>query len=81
MTMDRKKACDEYLKLHEFDRYGALHIIVDDYNFEDHWLIPTIAKLAIDLISCDSPDIRRQLFFVVDLMKLPMPEGWDGEDD
>lgn len=75
--MDRKQACDQYLELNPFDRYGSLHHIVDDYNFEDHWLLKGIAHLSVDLVSTDSPDLRRQLYFLVDLLKLPFPDGWE----
>ena len=79
--MDRRQACDEYTDQYPSeDFHPDVHIIVSDYNFEDHWIIGAIAHIAVDLCrDNDAEDKRRRLYFLVDLLRLPMPEGWDEE--
>jgi hypothetical protein len=81
--MDRQQACIEYQQKHPeayFDH--DLHIIVEDWNLGDHWIIRAIQRIAVGMIGgIDNEYERNKLYFLVDLLKLPMPEGWDEEQE
>lgn len=81
--MDRKELCHKYLEQYPEDAYDILiHHIISDYNFEDHWVFGAIANIARILEDDDSDvEYRRQFDFLVKLLTLPLPEGWDDEDD
>jgi hypothetical protein len=92
VTLDRTQLCDAYLEQYPKDEFNHdIHHIVSDYNFEDGWLLKAIANSAIELRVCDADlrpwpsdaieDMRRRLFFLVELLKAPMPLEWDEDDE
>lgn len=80
--LDRKQACDAYTEAFPADEWDMdIHIIVGDYNFDDHWLFGAVEKLAHKLKDDEgNQDLRRRFFLLVDLLGLPLPEGWDDDD-
>lgn len=80
--VDRKQACDEYSDQYEDDEWDEdLHIIVGDYNFEDRCIFGAISSLSLKLQKDrENEDLRRRFDFLVELLTLPMPDGWDDED-
>lgn len=82
MRLDRKQACDDYCERYPDDEWdGDIHFIVSDYNFADHWIFGAIAEIANKLKDDDeNQDLRRRFIFMINLLLLPMPEGWNDDD-
>lgn len=81
--IDRKEAVDAYAAQYPDDCWDYdLHIIVEDYNFEDHWLFGGIASIAAKLKEDEeNADLRRRFHLLVNLLALPMPEGWEDDEN
>lgn len=80
--MDRIDACQHYIVDNPEDQYDILiHHIVDDYNIEDYWIFEAISNIAKHLSDNESDiKLRRQLDFLVSLLTLPLPDGWDDDE-
>lgn len=80
--LDRKQACEAYTGAYPDDEWDTdIHHIVSDYNFDDHWLFGAISALAGKLKDDDeNADLRRRMYFLVDLLGLPFPPHWDDDN-
>ena len=87
--MDRVQACNKYLEEHPEDAYSRLHVVADDDNVDDYFILVSISDIA-DALADDaelsvSDDhnaaLWRQFRFLVSLLDLPLPDWWDEEND
>ena len=85
--MDRLDACELYLEKYPDERWGLAHIVLDDKNIEDYWLLRTAnfiaAEFAVQTMAGNadkSAGLIKLLLFVLHLSDLPMPEGWEEKE-
>ncbi len=50
-------AIEEFLKEHDYARYGPSHCVLDDFNLEDYW----IEKCIEELVSGELLDFLREI--------------------
>jgi hypothetical protein len=79
---DRVQACNAYLKQYPKDEYSQYtHVVVGDDNVDDYWLYSAISKLSEAICNDEqSADLLRQFRFIVGLLDLPLPDGWDDDE-
>jgi hypothetical protein len=66
--------------------YGHAHVAIEDTNIEDYYIYRAISDIARDLAEEENPfdqpvdQALTLLKFLVGLLDLPLPDGWEDDD-